>query len=171
MLEIRDATVEDLEAITELANALIPTTTYTWREALETLDERAEWFAAREASGSPVLVATIDGEVVGWASYGDFRDTKRMPGYRFTVEHTVHVRAGRWGHGIGRALVVALVDRARQAGMRVMVAAVDSSNVGSIEFHARMGFVEVGRMPRVAVKWDQPLDLVLMQLELGVDGN
>ena len=117
-------------------------------------------------AGHPVLVAVDAEVVVGWATYGDFRDTGRWPGYRFTVEHSVHVAESHWGRGVGRALMVALVETARRAGKRVMVAAIDAGNVGSIEFHARLGFVEVGRMPGVGDKWGQRLDLVLMQLDL-----
>jgi phosphinothricin acetyltransferase len=47
-----------------------------------------------------------------------------------------------------------------------MVAAIDGSNVRSIDFHSRLGFGEVGRMPGVGEKWGHRLDLVLMQCEL-----
>jgi L-amino acid N-acyltransferase YncA len=48
----------------------------------------------------------------------------------------------------------------------VLVAAIDASNGRSITFHAKMGFVEVARMPGVGEKWGQRLDLVLMQTDL-----
>ena len=35
--------------------------------------------------------------MVGWAGYGDFRDTAKWPGYLPVVEHTIHVREGCWG--------------------------------------------------------------------------
>ena len=47
-----------------------------------------------------------------------------------------------------------------------MVAAVDSSNGRAIEFHARLGFGEVARMPGIGDKWGQRLDLVLLQKAL-----
>jgi len=107
--------------------------------------------------------------VVGWAAYGDFRDSRRWPGYRFTVEHTVHVARSHWGCGVGRALVEALADRARRDGKRVMVAGIDGSNTDSITFHARLGFHEVARLPGVGEKWGRRLDLVLMQRDLAAD--
>jgi phosphinothricin acetyltransferase len=81
------------------------------------------------------------------------------------------VAESRQGAGVGRALLLALADHARRAGKRVMVAAIDSSNIGSIAFHARLGFVEVARMPGVGEKWGRRLDLVVMQLELGEDSH
>jgi phosphinothricin acetyltransferase len=60
-------------------------------------------------------------------------------------------------------LVEALLERARVAGLHVMVAAVDGDNDGSIRFHERLGFVEVARMPEVGFKFGRRLDLVLLQ--------
>jgi phosphinothricin acetyltransferase len=53
----------------------------------------------------------------------------------------------------------------------VIVAAIDSSNTGSIAFHERLGFVVVARMPGVGEKWGRRLSLVLMQLELAGSGG
>jgi len=164
--EIRDATADDLPHVMAIQNALIATTTIEWRDEPYTLEDRRAWLAAHEQSGAPVLVAVVDDEVVGFAAFGDFRDTNRWPGYRFAVEHTVHVREDQWGTGVGRALVEAIVDRARAAGKRVVVAAVDGSNTGSIRFHERVGFAQVGRLPRLGFKHDRWLDLVLLQRDV-----
>ena len=163
---LRTATEADVPAITRLLNALLGTTTYEWTEVLYSAHERSEWLHAKERAANPVIVAEDQGGVVGWATYGDFRDSGRWPGYRFTIEHTIHVAQTHWGRGIGRALLVELAEVARSAGKRVMVAAIDSTNVGSIDFHARLGFDIVGRMPGVGEKWGQRCDLVLMQREL-----
>lgn len=104
--------------------------------------------------------------MVGWASYGDFRDATRWPGYRFTAEHTILLAQSHWGRGLGRRLLESLMEQAVRAGKRVMVGGVDSSNVASIAFHTRLGFTEVGGMPGVGDKWGQRLDLVLLQRDL-----
>jgi len=163
---VRAATSNDVAAITRIFNALLETTTYEWTEDPYSTDERMQWLREKERAAHPVLVAADDGEVVGWATFGDFRDSRRWPGYRFTVEHSIHVAGSHWGRGVGRTLLIELARRARADGVRVMVAAIDSSNIRSIDFHARMGFVEVARMPGVGEKWGQRLDLVLMQHEL-----
>ncbi len=166
MLRIRPASESDLPAVTDIANALLATTTYEWTEAAHTLEERARWLRDQEAAGHPALVATDDGTVVGWGAYSDFRDSSRWPGYRFTVEQSVHVAESHWARGVGRALVVALADHARGAGKRVLIAGIDGGNEPSIRFHARLGFREVGRLPGVGEKWGQRLDLVFMQHDL-----
>ncbi|MGH9081579.1 MAG: GNAT family N-acetyltransferase [Acidimicrobiales bacterium] len=166
MIVIRPALPADARAITEIANALLSSTTYEWTEIGYSVGEREHWLQDQGLAGDPVFVAEDGGAVVGWASYGDFRDTNRWPGYGRTAEHSVHVGEGHWGQGIGRSLLVELADHARRAGKRVLVAAIDSTNVRSITFHAKMGFVEVARMPGVGEKWGKRLDLVLMQLDL-----
>lgn len=163
---IRDAGPADLPALTAIQNALLDSTTYEWTEVPHTVEERATWLARQHDDGYPALVAVDGGEVVGWAAYGDFRDSRRWPGYRFTVEHTVHVARSHWGRGVGRDLVEALAERARRDGKRVMVAGIDGSNTDSIAFHARLGFHEVARLPGVGEKWGRRLDLVLMQRDL-----
>jgi len=165
VVSIRDAIEDDAEAITSIYNAMLETTTREWTDTPHTVDEVRAWLGSRQAGGWPAFVAVDDGnnEVVGWATYGDFRDSVRWPGYRFTVEHSIHVREDHWGRGVGRRLLGALEDHARRAGKHVMVAGIDSENVESIRFHERLGFVEVARMPEVGLKFDRRLDLVLMQ--------
>ena len=165
-LIVRPAVTSDLPAITDIANALIETATVEWTETLHTLANRQVWLEHHQEAGEPVLVAIDDEMVVGWAAYGDFRDSTRWPGYRFTVEHSVHVAESHSGRGVGRSLMSALIADAQASGKRVMVAAIDADNPGSIDFHARLGFVEVGRMPGVGDKWGQRLSLVLMQYDL-----
>ena len=160
---VRDATSNDLPAITELFNALIPTATVAWRDHLADDDEMAAWFADQRTQSNPVLVATLDDDVVGYTTWSWFRGGPRFPGYQHTRELTIHVRADIHGQGVGRALLDALLERARGTGLRVLVAGVDAENEASIRFHERLGFVEVARMPEVGRKFDRWLDLVLLQ--------
>jgi len=166
VITVRDATPEDLPEITAIYNALLESTTHEWTEIAHTVAEREQWLSDKRAAGRPALVAIDSGAVVGWATYGDFRDSERWPGYRYTVEHSIHVREDRWGRGVGRELMNSLVQHARAGGKRVMVAGIDGDNTGSIRFHERLGFFEVGRMPGIGEKFGRRLDLVLMQLIL-----
>jgi phosphinothricin acetyltransferase len=163
-ITIRDAEDADIEAMTAIQNALIATTAIEWTDAPHTVPERQHWLAGQRARGFPVLVAVSgDAEVIGWASFGPFRDSQKWPGYRLTVEHTVHVREDSWGSGVGRRLMQALMERATAMGLHVMVAAVDGENDASIRFHERLGFDVVARMPQVGTKFGRWLDLVLLQ--------
>lgn len=160
MLQVRDAREEDLAGVLAIYNDVIATTTAIYRDDPATLEDRREWWQARAALGYPVLVAVEEGEVVGFASFGDFRAS---PGYRYTVEHSVHVRAGRRGSGLGQALMQPLIARARALGKHVMMAGVDADNAGSIRFHERLGFERVGHLREVGFKFGRRLDLVFLQ--------
>lgn len=166
---IRDATPADLGAIGELFNALILTETYTYREHLADTVEMEAWFAGQVDAGNPVLVAELDGDVVGYVTWSPFRFSPRLPGYRHTAELTIHVDRARHGQGVGRSLMDALVAHARRRGVHVLIAGIDASNVASIGFHARLGFVETARMPEVGIKFNRWLTLVFMQLTVDAD--
>jgi L-amino acid N-acyltransferase len=162
-VQIRSATHHDLPAIRQLFNALIPTTTIAWRDEPATEDEMATWFAERQRAGHPVLVAEVDGTVAGYTCWSTFRGGPRFPGYRHTVEDTIHVHRDHHRRGIGRALLQALLDLARHREVHVVVAGIDADNAESIALHAALGFSEVGRMPEVGRKHGRWLELVLMQ--------
>lgn len=166
-VRIRPAVEDDVAAIHSIANAYVPTTTGTWTETVEPLAWRLSWFRDRTRAGFPILVAVADNdEVVGFASYGDFRDAVKWPGYRFTVEHSVHVSEAHHRKGVAGMLMEALMAQAVAGGKQVMVAVVDSENEGSIRFHAQLGFEEVGRMPDIGFKFGRWLTLVIMQRRL-----
>lgn len=159
---IRPAVDDDAASIASILNAHLSTTTIEWTETPHTADGILEWLDEHER----VVVAEEEGEVMGVAAFGWFRDVVKRPGCRFTVENTVHVREDRWHTGVGRALMHALVDEARAMGKHTMVAAIDGTNEGSIRFHERLGFVQVACMPHVGAKFGGWQDLVLLQLRL-----
>jgi L-amino acid N-acyltransferase len=165
-MEIRDATHNDLAAMLAIYNDVVATSTAIYRDQPMKADEYAQWWRARVGQGYPVLVAIADDAVVGFASFGDFR---AWPGYRFTVEHSVHVRADKRGSGVGSQLVRALIARATRMGKHVMIAGVDASNAASIRFHERLGFEAVAPLRQVGFKFGHWLDLILMQCILASD--
>ena len=165
-MRIRDAALADMAAITDIFNQAIPDGNSEWTEQLHTVDERASWWQGRIATDRPVLVADRDSAVVGVASYGDFRDSTLREGYRFVCEHSVYVDREARGIGVADALMDELCERARAAGLRRMIGTIDAANPASLTFHARRGFVEVGRMPNIGFTFDTWRTMVLMQLDL-----
>ncbi|MBK5567963.1 GNAT family N-acetyltransferase [Ensifer sp. SSB1] len=161
---IRAAIQDDLPVICEIYNDAVANTTAIWNETLVDVANRTAWLKARADAGYPVLVAvSAEGDVVGYASFGDWR---AFDGYRHTVEHSVYVHKDCRGGGIGRKLMVALIAEAEQLGKHVMVAGIESENTASIRLHAQLGFVDTGRMREVGTKFGRWLDLTFMQLVL-----
>jgi L-amino acid N-acyltransferase len=163
-MQIRDATDADLPGIVAIYNEVIATSTAIYSYEPVTLTERREWWRARVALGYPVLVAADSAAVFGFATFGDFR---AWPGYRFTVEHSVHVRADCRGQGVGSQLLKALLPRAAACDKHIMIAGVDAANAASIRFHERLGFTQVGHLREVGYKFDRWLDLVFLQRQVG----
>ena len=157
---VRDAVASDLPGLLEIYNEVIANSTAVFTDRPVTLEDRERWMQARYDDGFPVLVAVDSTGVVGFGSFGAFRT---WPGYRSTVEHSVHVRADRRGKGIGSALLAELIERARALGKHVLIAGVDAENAASIRLHERLGFTSVARLSEVARKFDRWLDLVFMQ--------
>jgi L-amino acid N-acyltransferase len=162
MVGVRAAIEDDLPAILAIYNEVIATSTAVYALEPATLDERQNWFTSRSKSGFPVLVAVDPGNgVLGFASFGDWRGA--WPGYRYTVEHSVHVRHDVRGQGIGRALVESLFPLALGLGKHVMIGGIDAANDASIRFHERLGFERVAHFTEVGHKFGRWLDLVFMQ--------
>jgi phosphinothricin acetyltransferase len=161
---IRDALETDLPALRDIFNDAVLNTTAIWMDNVVDLANRQAWFAARAQQGYPILVAeNADGEVVGYASFGDWRP---FDGFCHTVEHSVYIRADQRGKGLGPQLLTALIERAKTCDKHVMVAAIESGNAASIGLHQRLGFAITGQMPQVGRKFGRWLDLTFMQLIL-----
>jgi len=162
-MTVRDATPADAAGLLAIHNEAVRATTAIWDETEVGLADRAAWLRDRLAAGHPVLVAEVDGIVVGYASYGQWRPKS---GYRHTVENSLYVLASHHGQGLASALFDELLARARAAGLHRMVAMIESSNTVSIDLHARRGFRVVGQMSEVGQKFGRWLDLTIMQLDL-----
>lgn len=157
---IRQAVRGDAAAIAAIWNPLIRDTMVTFQPHPRPPAEIAALIAARAGEGHPFLVAHLGREILGFATYAQFRPG---PGYAKTMEHTVILGPGQQGRGLGRKLMAAIEDHARARGIRAMVGCITSENTGSLHFHARLGYAEVGRMPQVGWKFGRHHDLVVMQ--------
>lgn len=162
---IRLATEFDLRAIDEIYTWYIPRSTCTYDEQEQPFESRVEWFK-HHGPRHPVTVAELDGpggKIVGWGALSEFRDRSA---YRFTCEDSVYVRHDHYGRGIGSALLVDLIARARALGYHTVIAGADAEQTVSIALHRKFGFVQVAHFKRVGFKFDRWLDVVFMQLSL-----
>jgi len=162
-MKIRQAADADLDAILAIHNDAILNSTALWTDTTVDRAEREQWLADRTASGNPVLVAVDDGVAVGFASYAQWR---ARSGYRHTVEDSVYIAASHQGRGIGRALLVELIDHAKNAGHHVMLADIESGNTASISLHKGLGFEPAGQLDEIGRKFDRWLDLTILSLPL-----
>lgn len=155
---IRPAVLSDVVAIAELWNGMIRDTLVTWTTVEKSMAAVEEMIDA-----ATVLVAEADETFLGFGRAARFRPG---PGYAHTYEHNIYVTEAARRSGAGRALLTALELRLRGQGVHVLVAGISSANPAAIEFHAAMGFRHAGIVSEAGRKWDQWLDLVLMQKRL-----
>ena len=167
-MEIRDAALPDIAQITEIYNSIVLTSTAIYNDRCSTAEERADWWVHRVEQGFPVIVAVEGASVLGYGSFGEFRS---WPGYRFTVEGTVHIREDVRGQGVGKQLLAELITRARAMGKHMMVAGVDSENEASLRFLERHGFVYAGQLKEVGFKFGRYLNLNFLQYWLTEPGT
>lgn len=160
---LREAHEDDLPGILAIYNDAVLTTTAIWNDTPVDLANRRAWLRDRRARGFPVLVAAEGADVLGYASFGDFRP---FEGYRISVEHSVYVAQPARGRGLGRVLVEALFAPARALDKKVMIGGITGGNTASIALHQRLGFQETGRLLGIGTKFGQRLDLVFMQKDL-----
>ena len=117
------------------------------------------------SKGLPYIVAEDAGQVIGYAYCTWF---KPRPAYRFSAEDSIYLAPGVHGKGIGRALLAELAAQAERVGIRKLIAVIgDSSNAGSVGVHRSLGFEHVGILKSCGWKFDQWLDVVLMEKALG----
>lgn len=160
---IRRAEARDAEAIADIYNHEVLHSTATFDTQPVTVQERRSWLEAHEAPNRPVVVAQIDGEVVGWASLSAWSP---RCAYARAAEVSVYVHRAHRGRGIGGRLLAELVRRGREAGLGVLLARICTEGEASIALHRRQGFETIGVMRRVGHKLGRVLDIELMDLQL-----
>lgn len=157
---IRPASVADAPEIIAFWNPLIRDTAITFNPAEKSVTDLTRMIADKQALGQGFLVAELNGEIVGFASYGQFR---AGPGYLHSMELTVILAAPARGFGAGRALVSALEEQARRAGVHVMFGCVSSENPDGVAFHRALGYQQVAYLPEVGFKFGRWMGLHMMQ--------
>ncbi|MDQ8027750.1 MAG: N-acetyltransferase family protein [Brevundimonas sp.] len=166
---LRDTTAADLPAITAIYADEVLHGTATFELDPPDAAEMGARLGSVRTLDLPWLTAEVDGVVVGYAYLAPFR---LRPAYRYCVELSVYLAPEARGRGIGRALMEALIQRARAMGLRHLIGVIgDSANDGSIALHKATGFREAGVWRETGWKFDRWIDVVLMQLDLTPDGR
>lgn len=151
-------------AILAIFNEAIANSTALYDYALRTPDSMVLWFAGKALKDYPVIgVENAGGELMGFASYGQFRE---RPAYKYSVEHSVYVDTRFRGQGVGRLLMKHIIAAAERQDYHVMVGGIDASNAVSIRLHEAFGFTHCGTVTQAGFKFGRWLDLALYQLIL-----
>ena len=159
---VRPAAQKDLPAITDIYNHAVWHTDGTFEQIPWDSIAADAWFRGIRAP-DPVLVATFDGELVGYATYTEFR---RKSGYAVTRESSIYVAPHARHCGVGSALYQNLIVHAHQHAICNLIAVVTTRNHASQALHRRFGFERVGVLPEVGQKHGRWLSAEFWQLRL-----
>ena len=158
-MDLRPAAPDDAEALREIYNLEVTTSTATFDLVPRSLEAQRAWQAERSGARA-VLVAEEEGAVCGFASLSPWRD---RPAYATTVEDSVYVHRDHRGRGVGRALLTDLVATATAHGFHACMARIVGGHDASIALHVACGFEVVGTEREVGRKFGRWLDVVLME--------
>jgi len=159
-LHLRSARLDDAEAIREIYNLEVTTSTVTFDLEPRSLEAQQRWLADRAGAYSAVVAVDGDDEVVGFGSLSKY---KERPAYATSVEDSVYVDVRHHGQGIGRALLAGLVDAAQASGFHAVFARIVGGHEASIRLHTALGFDVVGTEREVGRKFGKWLDVVVME--------
>lgn len=149
------------EQILAILNEAIVSSTALYDYQPRTTTDMAEWFAAKNRGGFPVVgLEGRDGSLAGFATYGTFRN---WPAYKYTVEHSLYIHKDQRGRGLGRRLLEELIRRAEAQELHALVGVIDAGNAASIAFHKQMGFSHAGTLREVGYKFGRWLDVAFYQ--------
>ncbi|RNF86180.1 arsinothricin resistance N-acetyltransferase ArsN1 family A [Montanilutibacter psychrotolerans] len=159
MIEIRPAVPTDAPAITAIYNQGIAERSSTF----ETVPRRVEDIALRlgEIERYPLLVAVDQtGAVVGWAGLSSYRPRDCYAGIG---EFSVYLAADARGRGIGRQLLAALIQVARDRGYWKVLSRIFLFNTASRALCRSVGFREVGIYEKHGQLEGRWLDVVIVE--------
>jgi len=161
---IRCTKARHAEPILEILNEAILNTTALYDYKPRTMEIMMQWFDARELHGYPIIgIETDGGELMGFGSYGQFRD---RPAYKYSAEHSLYVDTRFRGRGVGKTLLQEIIIAATAQDYHTLIAGIDSENFVSITLHERVGFTSCGKIQHAGFKFGRWLDLVFYQLLL-----
>jgi len=156
---IRHATQSDLDAIRRIYNEGI-------EDRIATLDadpkdeaEIAEWWE-RHAGRYAVLVAEREGEIAGWASLNPY---SHRCAYAGVADLSIYIAREARGTGLGKALLGALHDVAKENDFYKIVLFTFPFNEAGQRLYRGLGYREVGVFKEQGRLDGRPIDVMAME--------
>jgi L-amino acid N-acyltransferase YncA len=106
------------------------------------------------------LVALDGDRVLGWIACTPVSDRCVYAG---VVEHSVYAHPDAHGRGVGRALLLALIDSTENAGIWTIQSGIFPENTASLALHAACGFRTIGTREKVGRHHGVWRDVILLE--------
>ena len=165
---LRNGTEQDGQALLDIYNLTHAQTDYLLSypdESTMTAEQEAQFLKEKSESENEIeVLAVIDGTVVGTAGVSCVGKKDKV---KHRAEFGISVDKAYWGLGIGRALLEACIECARDAGFVQMELEVVAENKKALALYESVGFGEYGRNPKgFNSRLSRWRELVLMRLDL-----
>ena len=167
---IRTATANDAEAILNIYAYYVENTAITFEYDVPTLEEFTQRIE-NTLKKYPYLVAEKDGEILGYAYAGVFKD---RAAYDWSAETTIYLKQDAVKCGIGRMLYEALEKEMKKRGFLNLYACIgypidadEYLTKNSAEFHAHLGFETVGEFHKCGYKFGRWYNMIWMEKIIG----
>jgi L-amino acid N-acyltransferase len=159
-MQLRLAIPGDADAIRHIYNTEVLRSTATFDVVPRSEEEQRLWMAEHQGAHPAIVAVDAEGTILGFGSLSYYRDRHA---YATTAENSVYVGTDHRGSGIGRAILTELIALATQHGFHALIARVGGDNSASVALHQACGFELVGVEHEVGRKFNQWLDVVVLQ--------
>jgi phosphinothricin acetyltransferase len=159
-IEIDIATKQDLNRIVEIYNWAIENTSATFDTDRKTIQSQLGWFESHDEK-HPVIVARENGRVLAWGSISPWSDRCAYSG---TGEISFYVDPDFHRKGIGFNILKRLIEIGKEKNFRTLVSRIAGKSEASVHLHKKLGFSNIGTMKNVGKKFDEIIDVHLMQI-------
>ncbi len=167
---LRTAALEDAEKILAIYAPYVTKTAITFEYEVPDIEE----FRSRireTLKKYPYIVAESDGEILGYAYTGPF---KNRAAYGWAVETSIYIKEDKKKTGIGKMLYKALEDISRAQNILNMNACIGYPETEdeyltrfSVLFHEHMGYTMVGQFHQCGYKFGKWYHMVWMEKIIG----
>ena len=143
MIHLRLLAKEELLLIQKIAQHTWPST-FAGILSIEQIDYMLNWMydlqllESQVDKGHSFLVAEEDGAAIGFAGY----ELNHLAG-SLSKLHKLYLLPSSQGKGVGKALLLEVAKRAREARQKSLVLNVNKQNKKAIDFYRVLGFVTI----------------------------
>lgn len=157
---VRQANLGDISSITKIYNQGIEDRIATLETGLKTEDDREKWFLEKSDRHKVLVIEDENKQVYGWASLNVFNSRCAYSG---VVDFSIYIERSMRGKGLGKILLLQLIETAKKQEFHKLVLSALSSNEQGKKLYKSIGFREVGTYEKQGILDDKWIDVTIME--------
>lgn len=158
--QIRLAERKDLQRLNDIYNWAVLHTVATFDLEERSVEQNEQWFVFHQTFFYPIYVVETERNLIGWGSLSPFHPKEA---YRLTGEFSIYLAPEFQGKGVGNLLLQHLCQCAQMLGYHSLIGLITATNSVSLGLAKKHGFLQVGCLHEVGIKFEQWLDIIVVQ--------